>query len=120
VAQTLPAVSRQRLHASIRSHVQPKARLVNDEWPGYRRIHAHGYLHHRLRHKETHVKGQKHTKTVEGFWSLLKMRIRAIHPQVSKKHLDYYLPEASFRYNLRLQTDRLQTTFQTCLVPLRG
>jgi transposase len=88
-------------------------------WKGYNRLRAQGYRHHRVHHGKTQVKGQMHTNTVEGFWSLLKMRIRAIHPQVSKKHLDYYLAEASFRYNLRLQTDRLQATFQSSLVPLR-
>lgn len=120
VARTLPDVSRQSLHASIRSHVRPGARLVTDEWPGYNRLRSCGYRHHRVRHEETYVKGQKHTNTVEGFWSLLKRRIRAIHTKVSQKYLDYYLAEASFRYNLRLQPDRLQATFQACLVPLRG
>lgn len=120
VALTLPDVSRKSLHASIRSHVRPGARLVTDEWPGYSRLRAHGYRHHRVLHEETYVKGQKHTNTVEGFWSLLKRRIRAIHTKVSQKYLDYYLAEASFRYNLRLQPDRLKATFQACLVPLRG
>lgn len=120
VALTLPDVSRQSLHASIRSHVRPGARLVTDEWHGYSRLRSRGYRHHRVAHEETYVRGQKHTNTVEGFWSLLKRRIRAIHTQVSQKYLDYYLAEASFRYNLRLHTDRLQATFQACLVPLRG
>ena len=103
-----------------RGHVRPGARLVTDEWPGYSRLRSYGYRHHRVPHEETYVKGHKHTNTVEGFWSLLKRRIRAIHTKVGKKYLDYYLAEASFRYNLRLRSDRLKATFQACLVQLRG
>lgn len=45
--------------------------------------------------------GDIHTNTIEGFWSLIKRGIGGVYHSVSKKHLQSYLDEYSFRYNRR-------------------
>jgi hypothetical protein len=40
-----------------------------------------------------------HTNSIEGFWSLVKRTINGTHHWVSKKHINKYLGEMSFRYN---------------------
>ncbi len=45
--------------------------------------------------------GDIHTKTIEGFWSLIKRGIGGGYHSVSKKYLQSYLDEYSFRYNRR-------------------
>ncbi len=46
-------------------------------------------------------KGDFHTNSIEGFWSLLKRQIIGIHHQVSAKHLHRYVSESAWRFNLR-------------------
>jgi hypothetical protein len=45
--------------------------------------------------------GDVHTNTIEGFWSLVKRGIGGVYHSVSKKYLQEYLNEYSFRYNRR-------------------
>jgi ISXO2-like transposase domain len=42
-----------------------------------------------------------HTNTIEGFWAIVKRTINGTHHWVSKKHLQRYLNEMSFRYGYR-------------------
>jgi len=41
-------------------------------------------------------------QTIEGCWSLVKRGISAVYHSVSKKYLQTYLDEYSFRYNRRM------------------
>jgi transposase-like protein len=50
---------------------------------------------------EEWVRGDAHTQTVEGVWSLLKRAIIGSYHQVSAKHLDRYLEELEWRFNNR-------------------
>ena len=45
--------------------------------------------------------GDIHTNTIEGFWALLKRGMFGQFHSVSKKHLQRYVDEFCFRYNLR-------------------
>jgi hypothetical protein len=45
--------------------------------------------------------GDVHTQTIEGFWSLIKRGIGGVYHSVSRKYLQTYLDEYSFRYNRR-------------------
>jgi transposase len=47
--------------------------------------------------------GDVHTQTIEGFWSLVKRGIGGVYDSVSRKYLQTYLNEYSFRYNRRDQ-----------------
>ena len=61
-----------------------------------------GYQHRRINHAaKVYVMGDIHTNTIEGFWSLVKRGIGGVYHSVSKKYLQTYLNEYSFRYNRR-------------------
>ena len=62
------------------------------------RIYDHAIVKH---NQGEFVKGDAHTNTIEGFWSLLKRGIVGIYHFVSKKHLQVYVDEFVFRYNTR-------------------
>ena len=47
------------------------------------------------------MRGDIHTNTIEGFFSLLKRGVYATFHNVSKKHLHRYVREFEFRYNKR-------------------
>ena len=70
----------------------------------------HRKIHHA---KRVYVSGDCHTNTIEGFWSLVKRGIGGVYHSVSKKHLQDYLSEYSWRYNRR---DDSVSHFETLLL----
>lgn len=53
--------------------------------------------------RQEYVRGNVHTNSIEGFWSIFKRGIYGIYHQVSPKHLHRYCNEFTFRYNERDQ-----------------
>jgi len=94
----------------VRKHVLPGSVIYTDELAGYDGIGAiqtkdkepAGYVHRRIKHADrVYVRGDIHTNTVEGFWSLVKRGIGGVYHSVGKKYLQSYLDEYAFRYNRR-------------------
>jgi transposase-like protein len=52
--------------------------------------------------KEEYVRGEAHTNTVEGFFSVFKRGMIGTYQHCSEKHLHRYLAEFDFRYNNRV------------------
>jgi transposase len=103
LAMTLDKVNAKTLRKAIWEHVLPKSTVFTDELPAYRTIsEGRRYTHQRINHTEkVYVMGNVHTNTIEGFWSLIKRGIDGVYHSVSKKYLQTYLDEYSFRYNRR-------------------
>ncbi len=77
------------------------SKLYTDEFRPYRQsnwLYNHDYIVHSA---NNYVSGDVHTNTIEGYWSLLKRGIVGIYHFVSRKHLQQYLNEFSFRYNTK-------------------
>ena len=53
------------------------------------------------RNRRQHRRGQVHTNTIDGYWSQLKRGISGTYVSVSRKHLEKYLKEFEYRYNMR-------------------
>ena len=49
-----------------------------------------------------YVRGDAHTNTVEGYFSIFKRGIYGVYHHVSQAHLKRYLCEFDFRYNYRI------------------
>ncbi|MGB7135852.1 MAG: IS1595 family transposase, partial [Acidobacteriaceae bacterium] len=82
----------------------PSSTIYTDEYPVYDRLanETNGYVHHRVQHQQNiYVMGDAHTNSIEGFWSLVKRGIGGVYHSVSRKYLQSYLDEYSFRYNRR-------------------
>ena len=106
-------VSRATVLLIFKRHVLPKSTVYTDEYRTYDVLPAEGYRHRRIHHaSRVYVRGNVHTNTIEGFWSLLKRGIGGVYHAVSDKYLQSYLNEYSFRYNHR---DDEQPMFQTML-----
>lgn len=93
---------RPTLTAAIGDRVSPDATIITDEWPAYRVIareyREHWTIHHAAK---VYVYGPVHTNTIEGFWALVKNAVRGVYHGVSRKYLQLYLDEYSFRWNHR-------------------
>jgi len=110
-ARVVADVTVATLKAAVREHVKPSARLMTDEYVGYKglgREFAGG--HETVKHSaHEYARGDATTNTVEGFFSLLKRGVYGTYHNVSKRHLHRYVSEFEFRYNGRKLTDGERT-----------
>jgi transposase-like protein len=96
-------VSSKSLLRFIKANVKEGETISTDEWRGYSKV-SERFTHLIVAHgKGEYVKGQAHTNTLEGFWSLFKRGIVGQYHQISVKYLDNYVNEFCFRYNSRKQ-----------------
>ena len=86
----------------VSDNIHRETRLMTDEsrlYPGPGKwfvshetvTHSHG----------EYVRGDVHTNTVEGYFSIFKRGMRGVYQHCSEKHLHRYLAEFDFRYNNR-------------------
>ena len=52
--------------------------------------------------KEEYVRGEVHTNTLEGYFSIFKRGMKGVYQHCREKHLHRYLAEFDFRYNNRV------------------
>jgi transposase-like protein len=99
------------LKGAIRANVDKSARILTDEWSGYRGIgkeYAGG--HETVRHStHEYARGDVHTNSIEGFFGMVRRGLDGIYHSVSKKHLHRYLSEFEFRHNHRELDDGERT-----------
>jgi len=101
VAKQIENVQAPTLTREVVRYVKDTANVFTDEWLGYKtvkKIYDHSIVKHNC---GEYVRGNIHTNTIEGFWSLLKRGIVGIYHFTSKKHLQKYVDEFVFRYNTR-------------------
>lgn len=110
VAKVIPAVTRADITGLVKKHVAAGSTVYSDEYQSYALIGrltgddgtTLGYKHDTVKHgQDEYVRGNVHTNSVEGFWSLIKNGIRGVYHQVSPAYLQSYLDEYTFRYNRR-------------------
>lgn len=113
IAMTAENATRANLHRIARERILPESTVFTDDWKGYGGLsEAANVTHKRINHSEKiYVLGDIHTQTIDGFWSLIKRGIGGVYHQVSKKYLQSYLDEYTFRYNRRDQGNLIFTSF---------
>jgi transposase-like protein len=98
----VPSVSAATLRPILKAQVDDKSLLVTDDAGQYRHMHRdfrHEIVNHGI---EEYVRGEAHTNTIEGYFSILKRGIVGVYHHVSQQHLKRYLAEFDFRYNQRI------------------
>ncbi len=88
----------------VKENVERGTRVMTDEYRGYDKLsyRAYGYSHTNVKHGKNHYTwGDTHTNTIEGFWGQFKKSVRGTYAFVSPQHLQAYLDEFAYRYNLR-------------------
>lgn len=102
----------------ILDHVERPAQLVTDAAPVYMKVgrkFEHVVVNH---HVGEYVQNGYHINGMENYWSLLKRGIYGIYHQVSRKHLQRYCDEFSFRFNSRKMAE--SERFELTLCRLEG
>jgi transposase-like protein len=78
--------------------------LMTDQAHMYRAIGRRFASHEAVDHgKEEWVRGDAHTQTVEGFFSIFKRGMTGVYQHCSERHLHRYLAEFDFRYSNRIK-----------------
>ncbi len=104
-SRVIARVTGENLKSFVYENVDKKAMLMTDDFKSYKMLRK-DYQHKIVKHSlGEYVRGQVHTNTIEGYFSLLKRGITGVFHHVSKKHLHRYLSEFDFRYNMRKQND---------------
>lgn len=113
------------LQGFVRDTVSPDAEAVyTDDWVSYRALGDLGYEHEMVNHRtDEWVRGDVHTNTVEGVWSLFKRSVVGSYHHMSVKHLPAYLDEMEWRFNNRenefLFRDTILALVQADALPYR-
>jgi hypothetical protein len=81
--------------------------VYTDGSQAYDLLAARQYVHETVNHIEEYVRGEIHTQGIENFWSLLKRGLNGTYVAVEPFHLDRYVAEQVFRYNMRQTKDNL-------------
>lgn len=107
-AEVIDGATTANLKRIITTNVEKGSIVTTDELPSYHLLTKEGYVHGAVNHKrkEWARKGVKtgvihHTNSVEGFWRLFKASMKSTHIHVSKKYMNRYLNEFTFRANHR-------------------
>ena len=89
------------MRAFVRERIQTEnSQLITDEYKGYLGM-SKVLPHSVIRHEKWYVDGNIHINGLEGFWALLKRGMFGQFHSVSRKHLQRYVDEFCFRFNLR-------------------
>jgi hypothetical protein len=76
---------------------------MTDEGGQYYHVGKEFDRHETINHSaDEYVRGDVHTNTIEGYFSILKRGIIGTYHHVSPQHLKRYLGEFDFRYNERM------------------
>ena len=95
-------VSSKTLRDILVTQISRASTLMTDDAGQYRLIGPEFARHGKVNHSiEEYVRGDCHTNTVEGYFSILKRGVIGTYHHVSEAHLKRYLAEFDFRYNER-------------------
>ena len=75
---------------------------MTDEAGQYRKLADDFAAHDFVRHSaEEYARGNIHTNTIEGYFSIFKRGMKGVYQHCAKRHLHRYMAEFDFRYSNR-------------------
>jgi transposase-like protein len=107
----VPNVTAKTIKDVLLAQVSPASQLMTDQAKQYIKVGRQFVRHEWVNHvQDEWARGDAHTNTVEGFFSLLKRGLNGIYHNVSAAHLHRYLAEFDFRYTNRELSDGQRTS----------
>lgn len=89
----------------IQKYVNEDSRLITDEWHGYEGLKNRSIVNHAKKEYVNLSDNTIHSNTIEGSWKILKNSLRDMYNHISKKHLQIYVDEHVYRFNMRKHTE---------------
>lgn len=110
-SQHVQHVTTANLMPILQAQISADTCLMTDEARQYipigKEFAEHGTVTHSI---GEYVRGDIHTNTIEGFFSIFKRGMKGIYQHCSSQHLKRYLCEYDFRYNNREVSDEKRAT----------
>jgi transposase-like protein len=98
----IPRVNGETLRPILEAHADKASAFMTDTAGGYLHIGREFARHEMVDHgKDEYVRGDAHSNTVEGYFSILKRGLTGVYHSVSEAHLHRYLAEFDFRHSNR-------------------
>jgi hypothetical protein len=98
----VPEVTGANLRQIVGENVKRGTKVYSDD-NHTTRFAARDFEAESVKHKDgEYVRGDAHTNTIEGYFSILKRGIIGTYHHVSEEHLARYLSEFDFRYSNRM------------------
>lgn len=98
-AMVVDDVSPSTIIPIVRENVRRESRIMTDEGNTYRKqledFGGHDFVAHG---RGEYGRGDIHTNTIEGYFSIFKRGMKGIYQHCAEKHLHRYLAEFDFRY----------------------
>lgn len=86
----------------LKKNIAKTATVMTDAAIAYGSLPLHFARHETVNHAaDEYVRGNAHTNTIEGFFSVFKRGMKGVYQHCSEGHLHRYLAEFDFRYSNR-------------------
>lgn len=87
----------------VNANLKREASMMTDEGAHYTVVGRNFASHQSVNHnRDEWVRGEVHTNTVEGYYSVFKRGMKGVYQHCKEKHLHRYLSEFDFRYSNRI------------------
>ncbi|MFC4687166.1 IS1595 family transposase [Epilithonimonas pallida] len=91
----------QTIQPLLKQHIKSGSHVMTDEWHAYKNIQGY-YKHTFVDHgRKQYANQDTTTNAIECYWSHLKRSIIGVYYKTSRKHLQLYVNESTFRYNTK-------------------
>jgi transposase-like protein len=98
----VPEVNAKTLRPILQAQLHSATTVMTDEGGAMKKVGGEFDRHESVNHGiGEYVRGDAHTNTIEGYFSIMKRGIHGVYHHVSQQHLKRYLAEFDFRYNER-------------------
>ncbi len=99
----IDAITRPDIERIVRGNLHRESRLMTDTAAYYRRGDLGAKQHEMVDHSiGEYVRGDAHTNTLEGYYSIFKRGMKGVYQHCGEKHLHRYVAEFDFRYSNRI------------------
>jgi transposase-like protein len=100
----VPVADKATVTKIVRENIARESRLHTDESKLYFGADQHFAAHETVKHTANeYARGDVHTNSAEGYFSIFKRGMRGVYQHCKEKHLHRYLAEYDFRYNHRVK-----------------
>lgn len=100
-AKVIEDVKIKTIEDYICKRVRKGSRIYTDDFLSYAQL-GKKFRHQSVSHAGGEfVRGKVHTNSIEGFWALFKRGYHGVYHYMSRKHLQRYVDEFTFRFNRR-------------------
>ncbi len=88
----------------LEANIAKEAHVMTDQAGYYRYLSKTFRMHSTVNHAVSeYVRGETHTNTIEGYFSIFKRGMKGVYQHCGEGHLNRYLAEFDFRYSNRVK-----------------